>query len=356
MIDTLKLHLQDSNTIRIEKSQADKISVNTVANVGTGEAKLHPLATLSNGEHLSGTKAWLNTDDFQLDLTGWGAFIKFSIPKVYHGGEHNIYPVGKGGAVKVFEKVEQSLANNGVELPYSLRSENWKVSRADLFSNALTEYPFYAYNAVFSMLHGKRMKGRQYGDTGFLWSNKSRQVSAYDKGIETVKKGGTLPMSLDGKNIARVELRAMNSKAVRSTLPFSTGLQVIDNWGMSRDAYSQKLQEIVFRYDDIQEAMKLIQFEEVEKLRRLRDSGNRYWIRHYLNMVGVASMLHLFNGWDGIRSAFGELIEDKGNRSRAIKNLEQKYYEATSIVEGIEQVPVSQLYNELKSKLLSEVA
>ena len=96
MIDTLKLHLQDSNTIRIEKSQADKISVNTVANVCTGEAKLHPLATLSNGEHLSGTKAWLNTDDFQLDLTGWGAFIKFSIPKVYHGGEHNIYPVGKG--------------------------------------------------------------------------------------------------------------------------------------------------------------------------------------------------------------------------------------------------------------------
>jgi hypothetical protein len=356
MIDTLKLHLQDSNTIRIEKSQADKISVNTVANVGTGEEKLHPLARLSSGEYLSGTKAWLNTEYFQLDFTGWGAFLKFSLPKVYHNGDHNIYPIGKIGASKVFEKVEQSLSEHGVELPYPLKSDQWKVSRADLFSNALTEYPFYTYNAVFSMLQGKRMKGRQYGDTGFLWSNKSRQVSAYDKAMEAQHKGVTLPTSLDGKNIARVELRAMNSKAVRSSLPYSTGEGVINNWDESRQVYADRLQEIVFRYDDIQEAMKLVQLEEVEKLKRLRDSGNRYWIQHYLNMVGVASMLHLFNGWDGIRSAFSELIEDKGNRSRAVTKLEQKYYEASSIVEGIEPVPVSQLYDELKTKLLSKVA
>ncbi len=115
MIDTLKLHLSQSNTIRIENSQAEKISVTTRSNVGTGEAQLYPLATMSNGKYLDGTKAYLNTDTFQLDLTPRGAFLKFSLPKVYHGGEHNIYPIGKGGASKVFDKVEQSLADNGVD-------------------------------------------------------------------------------------------------------------------------------------------------------------------------------------------------------------------------------------------------
>lgn len=356
MIDTLKLHLPQSNTIRIETSQAQNISVSTKANVGTGEALLFPLATLSNGKYLDGTKAWLNTETFQLDLTSRGAFLKFSMPKVYHGGKHNIYPIGKGGASKVFDLVEQSLTANGVDLPYSLKSEHWKVSRADLFSNALTEYPFYAYNAVFSMLSGKRLKGRQYGGTGFLWANKSRQVSAYDKIIEMGLKGGEIPKALEGKNIARVEFRAMTAKAVRGNLPFANGENVLNKWGASRQAYSTKVQELVFRYENIEEAIKLAQLEEIEKLKAIRANGTRYYLQHYLNMVGVASMLELFGGWDGIRSAFIEIEPDPSNRRRKIERLEKVYFEASTLIEGIEPVPIAQLYEELKTKLLSGVA
>ena len=356
MIDSLKLHLQDSNSIRIEKTDAENISVTTKANVGTGEALLYPLATLSDGTYLDGTKAYLNTDTFQLDLTSRGAFLKFSLPKVYHGGEHNIYPIGRGGALKVYDKVEQSLAENGVELPYSLKSEHWKVSRADLFSNALTDYPFYAYNSVFAMLSGKRLKGRQYGGTGFLWSNKSRQVSAYDKIVEHGLKGGTLPKALEGQNLARVEFRAMTAKAVRGNLPFANGAQVISKWGDSRQAYANKVQELVFIHDDIQEAIKLVQLEEIEKLKAIKENGTRYYLQHYLNMVGVASMLELFGGWDGIRTAFVEIEPDPSNRRRKIERLEKAYFEASTLIEGIEPVPVAQLYDELKTKLLSEVA
>ena len=355
MIDTLKLHLQNSNTIRIESSQAEKISVTTKANVGTGEAQLYPLATMSNGKFLDGTKAYLNTDTFQLDLTSRGAFLKFSMPKVYHGGEHNIYPIGKGGASKVFDKVEQSLADNGVDLPYSLNSEHWKVSRADLFNNAITEYPFYAYNAVFSMLHGKRLKGRQYGGTGFLWSNKSRQVSAYDKIAEMGEKGGEIPKALEGENVARVELRAMTAQAVRKNLPFSNGGQVLSRWGDSRQAYTSKVQDLVFRFDDIEEAMKLAQLAEIEKLKALK-ARVRYYLPTYIKMVGVVSMLELFGGWDGIRTAFTELYPDPSNRRREIKKIEKAYFEASTLMEGIDPVPVAQLYEELKTKLLSEVA
>ena len=355
MIDTLKLHLQNSNTIRIESSQAEKISVTTKANVGTGEAQLYPLATMSNGKFLDGTKAYLNTDTFQLDLTSRGAFLKFSLPKVYHGGEHNIYPIGKGGASKVFDKVEQSLADNGVDLPYSLNSEHWKVSRADLFNNAITEYPFYAYNAVFSMLQGKRLKGRQYGGTGFLWANKSKQVSAYDKIVEHIGKGGVIPKSLEGANMARVEFRAMNSQAVRKNLPFSNGSEVLSRWGDSRQAYTSKVQDLVFRFDDIEEAMKLAQLAEIEKLKALK-ARVRYYLPTYIKMVGVVSMLELFGGWDGIRTAFTELYPDPSNRRREIKKIEKAYFEASTLMEGIDPVPVAQLYEELKTKLLSEVA
>ena len=355
MIDTLKLHLQNSNTIRIESSQAEKISVTTKANVGTGEAQLYPLATMSNGKFLDGTKAYLNTDTFQLDLTSRGAFLKFSMPKVYHGGEHNIYPIGKGGASKVFDKVEQSLADNGVDLPYSLNSEHWKVSRADLFNNAITEYPFYAYNAVFSMLQGKRLKGRQYGGTGYLWSNKSRQVSAYDKIAEMGEKGGVIPKALEGENVARVELRAMTAQAVRKNLPFSNGGQVLSRWGDSRQAYTSKVQDLVFRFDDMQEAMKLAQLAEIEKLKALK-ARVRYYLPTYIKMVGVVSMLELFGGWDGIRTAFTELYPDPSNRRREIKKIEKAYFEASTLMEGIDPVPVAQLYEELKTKLLSEVA
>jgi hypothetical protein len=356
MIDTLKLHLQDASAIRIEKSQAENITVSTTANVGSGEANLHPLATLSSGAYLSGTKAYLNTETFQMDLTGRGAFLKFSLPKVYHDGEHNIYPIGRGGASIVFQKVEQALSEQGVELPYPLKSEHWKVSRADLFSNALTEYPFYAYNAVFSMLQGKRMKQKQYGQTGYLWGNRSRQVSAYDKVQESLSKHHALPTALEGQNIARVEFRALTAQAVRKNTPFGHGGQVIDNWNQSRKAYSDRVKELVFRYEDIEEAIRLTQLEEVEKLKTLRDSGNRYWLQHYLNMVGVASMLHLFHGWDGVKIALAEVIEDRRNRSKAIKSLEDKYFEASSLVEGVEPIPVAELYSELKTKLLSEVA
>ena len=355
MIDTLKLHLQNSNTIRIESSQAEKISVTTKANVGTGEAQLYPLATMSNGKFLDGTKAYLNTDTFQLDLTSRGAFLKFSMPKVYHGGEHNIYPIGKGGASKVFDKVEQSLADNGVDLPYSLNSEHWKVSRADLFNNAITEYPFYAYNAVFSMLQGKRLKGRQYGGTGFLWANKSKQVSAYDKIVEHIGKGGVIPKSLEGANMARVEFRAMTAQAVRKNLPFANGGEVLSRWGDSRQAYTNKIQDLVFRFDDIQEAIKLVQLEEIEKLKAIK-ANKRYYLQHYLNMVGVSSMLEMFGGWDGIRTAFMEIEPDPSNRRRKIERLEKAYFEASTLMEGIDPVPVAQLYEELKTKLLSEVA
>ena len=356
MIDTLKLHLPQSNTIRIESSQAEKISVTTKSNVGTGEAQLYPLATMSNGKYLDGTKAYLNTDTFQLDLTSRGAFLKFSMPKVYHGGEHNIYPIGKGGASKVFDKVEQSLADNGVDLPYPLSSEHWKVSRADLFNNALTEYPFYAYNAVFAMLHGKRLKGRQYGGTGFLWSNKSRQVSAYDKIAEMGVKGGVIPKALEGENVARVEFRAMNSQAVRKNLPFSNGSEVLSRWGDSRQAYTSKVQDLVFRFDDIKDAMKLVQLAEIEKLKAIKASGERYYLPKYIKMVGVVSMLEMFDGWDGIKTAFTELYPDPSNRNREIKKIEKAYFEASTLMEGIEPVPVAQLYEELKTKLLSEVA
>ncbi len=38
------------------------------------------------------------------------------------------------------------------------------------------------------------------------------------------------------------------------------------------------------------------------------------------------------------------------------KKIEKAYFEASTLMEGIEPVPVAQLYEELKTKLLSEVA
>jgi hypothetical protein len=205
------------------------------------------------------------------------------------------------------------------------------------------------------MLQGKRLKGRQYGGTGFLWANKSKQVSAYDKIVEHIGKGGVIPKSLEGANMARVEFRAMTAQAVRKNLPFANGGEVLSRWGDSRQAYANKIQDLVFRFDDIQEAIKLVQLEEIEKLKAIK-ANKRYYLQHYLNMVGVSSMLEMFGGWDGIRTAFMEIEPDPSNRRRKIERLEKAYFEASTLMEGIDPVPVAQLYEELKTKLLSEVA
>ena len=168
MIDTLKLMLNeyeiaDDSEIRVQPASYE---------LGTGSKVEYPLfQTPSHGAHY-GSKAYLNTDNWNLTLKplpagnrATGAFLQLSVPKNYYGS--NFYSVGEQGTQAVLNKVEGELKERGVHT--SLIEAD--MSRVDTFKNIEPEEPFSSYYSLFSLLKARKAIQRGYGTTFLLNSS-----------------------------------------------------------------------------------------------------------------------------------------------------------------------------------------
>jgi hypothetical protein len=153
MLDTVKVFIPDysikpDNNLEVQPARF---------NAGTGE-KLNEslLFQNSSGMNFYGSRAFLNSEKFNLDLKpyafaehGTACFLHFSVPKVHYGD--NYYSVGEQGTEAVFNQVEKELAENGFNC--SLKEADF--SRIDTFKNIEPEEPFETYSALFSLLNAR---------------------------------------------------------------------------------------------------------------------------------------------------------------------------------------------------------
>ena len=347
MLDTVKVFISDyeiTDTSEIEV-QPSKILA------GTGE-KLNEfeLFQTTSGKKFRGSKAFINTEKFNLDLKpfafaggGVSAFLHFSVPKVHNGD--NFYSVGEQGTKAVFNLVEHELRDKG----FCCNLQEAQLSRVDTFKNIQPEEPFETYSALLSLLNARRAVRRSYG-TAFLLSNTQQEFCIYDKlkerAIHNLDNSG-LPETM------RFEHRLLNKQKISSVLGFA---QVADmfsgGYAIIRDKQKESWRESFFKYS----AEEVIQlgsnelFREMESFEKLH---GRNWFQYFLRSYG-AFYLAQFAGFEVVELALQNLEADRMKVYRMKKILEQAKRELLLLKkEQSSSKTYASLYQELEEKVLS---
>ena len=344
MIDTLKLMLNeyeiaDDSEIRVQPASYE---------LGTGSKVEYPLfQTPSHGAHY-GSKAYLNTDNWNLTLKplpagnrATGAFLQLSIPKNYYG--NNFYSVGEQGTQAVLNKVEGELKERGVHT--SLIEAD--MSRVDTFKNIEPEEPFSCYYSLFSLLKARKAIQRGYGTT-FLLSNTQQEFCVYDKLAEMRERQletGNLPPTM------RFEHRLLNKQKVQSVYGLSRvedifrgGYQVI------REKQVESWKNSLFNFT-AEEVVLLGSRQLEQEMRVFKEKFPSNWFSKFLKAYG-AYYLASYAGKEVVIEALQAFEADRMKLWRAVQVFEEaekellvlKQEEGSSKTLGV-------LYEELRRKV-----
>lgn len=303
------------------------------------------------GEEITGSKAILNRDNYQVTIDARGCYIQLSIPKYARGSNYRLSD--KRESIEVLNNLERTLADEGI----SLNIQEAIPGRLDACKNISLEHSTGNYFSFIPSLGGSRMNAKSgYNDgikrTGFQWSNSRQEIVCYDKRIEmqTRKEAITgIP-----KNTLRFEHRLRNGRKIKEALGFNTVADMLKDFGRIEENYNTTLKESIFKYeaDDkrlfssrtiyqhIKYALTTYKRNTLDKL-----AFNLLFADEEL-VIDKASMLEMFE------RAMDELNYNSGRKRINRHRLKQKYELTKELKLGKETVNVRELYQELKSKLL----
>jgi hypothetical protein len=347
MLDTVKVFIPDysikpDNNLEVQPARF---------NAGTGE-KLNEslLFQNSSGMNFYGSRAFLNSEKFNLDLKpyafaehGTACFLHFSVPKVHYGD--NYYSVGEQGTEAVFNQVEKELAENGFNC--SLKEADF--SRIDTFKNIEPEEPFETYSALFSLLNARRGIKRSYGTT-FLVSNTQQEFIVYDKLKERELH------SLDNSGFPetmRFEHRLLNKQKIKSIVGFT---QVADlfkgGYAVIKDKQKESWKQNLFRYE-VEEVVQLGSKQLAQEMESFERLHGRNWFQYFLRSYG-AFYLAQFAGTEVVQKALENFETDRMKVYRMRKILEEAERELLLFKqEQSSKKTYSVLYEELREKVLA---
>lgn len=233
-IDTLKLRLLD-----YEIDSNANLTVQPVTQNLSGSNESNEDSILYKSDHLTiqGSKAYLNTDKYNLTLSNKGLFLQFSAPKQLN--ESNVNLITAKELEAGIESVNKNLSENGIHTNLS----NSLLSRYDVFRQPVMNEIFLRYVPVLAMLNGTRQNKRDYGTT-YSFFNSNNETCFYDKGYE---------QSIDRKltnytNLVRAENRLLNSKAIKQRGYFQTCSDLCNNYDAISEVYQDRIQ-VIFKCD-----------------------------------------------------------------------------------------------------------
>jgi len=353
MIDTIRLSLRDYEIIDDSKFTKDKGRIIPDIDKITGQTKIidtgQTLLYTCQGEPVYGDKVYFNHSLFQFDLKAYNGFhnpsVKFSVPKVYTGGENNLKSVGRQGLKTVFKTIESALKESGIKT----NPETGIITRLDTNTDIQTDEPFYNYEDIFNTIHFKRSKiETQYSKKGitegFLFGNDSRQACIYDKAKESDLMS----------NLARFENRVLKGRVFKSIYGFNEASKIFENYDNIKQIHRASLQDL-FKYN----------LEEIDKNKEVpittKDRAYLYYdflknkgVRNYKNLFFETLMTDPFINID----VLFEIIEEKepGHKNlRSVKSKYSKKYRQLQIYKqaylDIKNPKFLKLYNEIKTKL-----
>jgi len=343
MIDTLKLMLNE-----YEITEDSEIRVQPASyQLGTGEKVEYPLfQTPSHGSHY-GSKAYLNTDNWNLTLKplpggrATGAFLQLSVPKNYYGS--NFYSVGEQGTKAVLSKVEGELKEKGIHT--SLIEAD--MSRVDTFKNIEPEEPFSSYYSLFSLLKARKAIQRGYGTT-FLLSNSQQEFCVYDKLEEMRERNietGGLPPTM------RFEHRLLNKQKVQNVYGFGkVGELFKGGYEVVKEKQVESWKASLFSFTT--EELVLLGSKQLEQeMRRFKERSPSGWFSKFLKAYG-AYYLASYAGKEVIVEALQNFEVDRMKIWRAVQVFEEAERELMVLKqeEGSKKT-LGALYEELRRKV-----
>lgn len=308
-----------------------------------------------NGEEITGSKAILNRERFQVTIDARGLYTQLSVPKYARGSNYRLSD--KKETTEVLKHLEGSLKDEGI----NLNIMDAIPGRLDGCKNVKLDNLTGNYLSFIGSLGGSRMSAKSgYNKgmkrTGFQWSNTRQEIICYDKRVEmkTRKEAVTgLP-----KNILRFEHRLRNGKKIKEALGFNTVKDLVNNFGEIEENYNKVLTNSIFKYDA--DDKRLFSSRTIEQylyhslVNYKRSKFQRFAVdilfskenliideKSLFEMLEVAMEVAQFNSMY------------KRNHRRTLKKM---LSETKQIKIDTEQLNVRELYRELKCKLLKKVA
>ena len=342
MIDTIKLFIEDFTVL----PQAEITIQPSPYILGSGELTSDYPLIESEGVSVGGSKAYLNTDRFNLTIRDKNkAFLQCSLPKVIAGD--NYKPLNKKEAEQAINSVGQELWESG----FHTEIDKSSISRIDTFRNVLTEEPYMQYSDLFRVLRGKRKLRRDYGST-FLWHNTQEQLTIYDKIAEMkIRKVDTRNYPID---TMRFEHRLLNKRKASKVLGFSAAGEIADNWQVIKDKTRQAWKRDLFSFTvgDIE----VLASGELEDLMRFCKQTKRYYLNEFFIQCGG---LYL----SGLKPEVLTMIIERVEADNTSEAIRLKAYRAVKRLSEIQRTNallqtagsgkrLSDYYIELKEKVL----
>ena len=320
-------------------------------NLNDGEVKNDFKLFDIEGSEITGSKAILNRDNFQVTIDARGLYTQLSVPKYARGSNYRLSDVKE--TKEVMQDLEKSLSSEGIKL----NIYEAIPGRLDACKNINLEHLTGNYFSFIPSLGGSRMNQRSnYNDgikrTGFQWSNTRQEIICYDKRTEIKAR----KESLQGipKNVLRFEHRLRNGRKIKDALGFHTVKDLLNDFGRIEENYNKVLSESIFKYeaDDkrLFSSRTIQQYLEYALTNYKRSVFNRF------------SFDIMFSKDDLIidRMSMFEMLEVTMNKMELRNSTKRKYryrlkekYEQTKELNlDVETVNVRELYNELRSKVL----
>lgn len=235
-IDTLRVRLTGFEISPNADLEVDPGTKNLKTNEIQGEITLY---RDSNYSEIRGKKAYCNTDLFQFDLSGKGAYVKYSVPLVHNNGLNNILPPKSEKEFRsVMERVQCSLEERGIKTDIL----SGIPSRVDLFKMIESEYEYANYGIVYSSLSPARKPKRDYGYDSHFWKNTQGQFLIYNKYQESIdkhKQSFNLPY-----NSHRHELRFTTGKSAKTNLKTNSVRELMNEYEYLPDKTAKHLAKI----------------------------------------------------------------------------------------------------------------
>lgn len=225
-IDDIQLLITD-----FEVDSSAQLRTNSAVDIGTGETHDRPLFQ-PNGEGppVEGTKAYANPGPIGITIRGVDAlFVDVSLPSLLDGD--NLVPVDtKLRLETAIAVLHEKLRVFGItaDIP------NAKICRLDVFRDVQTENPLIDYQVPLGSLEFPYMERQRYGDGGYRWHNKSRQILLYPKG-ETMG---------ENNRVQRLEYRVTRTRRLRDQMYIETVSELQDAFNRVRIAFRKAVRTL----------------------------------------------------------------------------------------------------------------
>lgn len=302
-----------------------------------------------NGDEVTGSKAILNRDKYQVTIDARGLYTQLSVPKYARGSNYRLSNLKE--TKEVLHDLEKNLSGEGIKL----NIDEAIPGRLDGCKNVITDISTGNYFSFIPSLGGSRLNQKSgYNDgikrTGFQWSNSQQEIICYDKRTEMQSR----KEAITGipKNVLRFEHRLRNGRKIKEALGFNTVKDLINNFGNIEENYNKVLQETIFKYDA--DDKRLFTSRTIEQYLQyaLTNYKRNIFDRFSFDVLFSEDDLIIdkMSMFEMLEVAMQKLNYNNGRKRINRYRLRQKYEQTKHF--SIETVNVRELYNELRTKIL----